>query len=136
MVNQTIAKAGCSAPPSDRKVKNTKGTIELPPLAQVGDEIGKARKRRRMSTLRMSQITRIPERYVRSIEAGDFASLPGKPYVFGFTRTICTVLALDADACIATIKAELGACRQTDPGVAEDRPARIAPVRRFLRLRP
>jgi cytoskeletal protein RodZ len=101
----------------------------------VGDQIGKARKRRRMSTLRMAQITRIPERFVQCIEAGDFARLPGKPYVFGFTRTICKVLALDADACIATIKAELGACGTNTPDGAEPRPAAHAPLRRFLGLR-
>jgi cytoskeletal protein RodZ len=116
-------------------VKNTKGKIELTPLALVGDEIGKARKRRRMSTLGMAQITRIPERYVRCIEAGDFASLPGKPYIFGFTRTICTFLELDADACIATIKADMGDCRNSAPDIAEPRPKPNAPLRRLLRLR-
>ncbi len=97
--------------PSDRKMKNRKGNVELPPLAVIGDEIGKARKVRRMSTLEISRITRIPERYVRCIEAGDFASLPGKPFVFGFTRSICVLLALDADAYVPVIRSELyGSC--------------------------
>lgn len=60
-----------------------------------------------MSTHEVSRITRIPERYVKAVEAGDFASLPGKPYIFGFTRTICGVLDLDADRYISILKSEL-----------------------------
>ena len=92
-------------------MKKEQGNIELPPLVRIGQEIGKARKRRRMTTLRVSQKTRIPERYVRCIESGDFASLPGKPFVFGFTRTICALLGLDADAYIPVIRAHVYASR-------------------------
>lgn len=87
------------------------GTIELPPLALIGEEIGNARKGRSMTTLEVSQITRIPERYVQCVEAGDFVSLPGKPFVFGFTRTICALLGLDADAYIPVIRSQIyGSC--------------------------
>ena len=103
--------------PSDRTLTQRKGQNESPPLAVIGGEIGKARKKRRMSTLEVSQITRIPERYVRCIEAGDFASLPGKPFVFGFTRAICNLLELDADACIAVIKAEMYESGSVGPGI-------------------
>ncbi|TAD83706.1 MAG: helix-turn-helix domain-containing protein [Sphingomonadales bacterium] len=117
--------------PSDRTLKKTKGKIELSPLAVVGGEIGKARKGRRMSTLRVSQITRIPERYVQCIEAGDFASLPGKPFVFGFTRTICALLALDADPYIKVIKAEMYESCNDEPGI---QPSPINPVAVLRRL--
>jgi cytoskeletal protein RodZ len=103
--------------PSDRKVNKRKGKIVLPPLALVGQDIANARKKRRMTTLKVSQITRIPERYVQCIEAGDFASLPAKPFVFGFTRTICGLLALDADACIAAIKSEMYESCTDEPGI-------------------
>lgn len=103
--------------PSDRKLKKRKGKIELPPLAAVGDEIGNARKGRCMTTLEVSHITRIPERYVQCIEAGDFASLPAKPFVFGFTRTICALLALDADRYIRVIRAEMYETCTDEPGI-------------------
>ncbi len=76
-------------------------------LALVGEEIGKARRKRRLTTFEVSQKTRIPERYVQCVEAGDFASLPGKTFIFGFTRTICTLLELDADAYIPVIRSEI-----------------------------
>jgi cytoskeleton protein RodZ len=83
----------------------------LSQLARVGEEIGKARRKRRLTTLQVSQKTRIPERYVQCVEAGDFASLPGKPFIFGFTRTICALLELDADAYIPIIRSEMyGTC--------------------------
>lgn len=98
-------------------MKKREGKIELSPLAHVGEEIGTARKRRRMTTLEVARITRIPERYVQCIEAGDFASLPGKPYTLGFTRTICALLTLDADAYIPIIKSELYASCTDEPGI-------------------
>lgn len=98
-------------------MKKREGKIELSPLALVGEEIGAARKRRRMTTLDVARITRIPERYVQSIEGGDFVSLPGKPYALGFTRTICALLALDAEAYIPVIKAELYASCTDEPGI-------------------
>ena len=89
----------------------------MSPLALIGEEIGQARKRRCMTTFAVAQITRIPERYVQCIESGDFASLPGKSYVFGFTRTICALLDMDAEKCILVIKAELyGGCNG-GPGI-------------------
>lgn len=94
-----------------------KGITESPPLAAIGAQIGAARKKRRMSTLTVSQITRIPERYVRCIEAGEFDSLPAKPFVLGFTRTICNMLELDADAWIAVIKAEMYESGSDRPGI-------------------
>lgn len=113
-------------------MKKENGKSELPPLVKIGDEIGKARKRRRMSTLKVSQITRIPERYVQCIEAGDFGSLPGKTFVFGFTRTICGLLALEADPYIKIIRAEMYATCADGPGIHT---VPRSPRKAFARLR-
>lgn len=97
----------------------------------VGEEIGKARRKRRLTTLQVSQTTRIPERYVQCVEAGDFASLPGKPFIFGFTRTICALLELDADAYIPVIRSEIYGDCAGEPSIA--RPSRRShPVLRWL----
>lgn len=120
--------------PSDRKTTRS-GAIALPPLAAVGDEIAKGRKRRRLSTLRVAQITRIPERYVRCIEAGEFADLPGKTFVFGFTRTICVLLELDADRLIGVIRAEMYAGCTDQPGIPPAASSPGAMLRRIALLR-
>lgn len=72
-----------------------------------------------MTTLEVSQKTRIPERFVQCIEAGDFASLPGKPFIFGFTRSICALLELDADAYIPIIKSEMFGSCTGEPSIPE-----------------
>lgn len=99
--------------------KNRKGKIGLSPLAVVGEKIGQARKKLRMTTLEVSLKTRIPERYVQCVEAGDFATLPGKTFVFGFTRTICALLDLDADECTAIIRSELYSSYTGEPSIPD-----------------
>lgn len=136
MVNDPIGRSGMLGSPSGRIMKNEKGKIELPPLALIGEEIGKARKKRRMTTLRVSQITRIPERYICCIEAGDFASLPAKPFIFGFTRTICGLLELDADAYIPVIRAELSKLHASEPSVPSQARNPGAVLRRLATLKP
>jgi cytoskeletal protein RodZ len=80
-------------------------------LAFIGETIGEARKMRGMTRLEVSQKTRIPERYVQCVEAGDFASLPGKTFIFGFNRTNCELLDLDADEYIPITRSEMyGSC--------------------------
>jgi cytoskeletal protein RodZ len=93
------------------------GKVELSQLVIVGQDIAKARADRQLTTQDVSRITRIPERYVKAVEAGDFASLPGKPYIFGFTRTICGLLDLDADKYIPIIKSAMYDFCSSEPGI-------------------
>ena len=101
-----------------RTLRKTKNKAELPPLGLVGEEIGKARQQRCLTTLEVSEKPRIPERFVQCVESGDFASLPGKPFVLGFTRTICSLLGLDADKYVATIKSEMYGYRADEASIA------------------
>lgn len=101
-------------------------------MAVVGEKIGKAREKRRMTTLEVSQITRISERYVQCIEAGDFASLPGKTFIFGFTRTICALLDLDADECISIIRSEMYESCTGEPSIP---PRSLGAKAALMRLR-
>lgn len=116
-------------------MKNEKGIVELPPLALIGEEIGKARRKRRMTTLQVSQKTRIPERYICCVEAGDFASLPAKPFVFGFTRTICGLLELDADAYITVIRSEMAKPQTSEPSIPTPAPKTRAVLWRLAMFR-
>lgn len=79
----------------------------MPSLRFIGATIRLARHQQGLSTQDVAAITRIPERHVRAIEAGDFASLPGKTFVFGFTRTISRLLHLDADRLVADVRAQM-----------------------------
>jgi len=68
---------------------------------------------------------------VQCVEAGDFVSLPGKTFIFGFTRTICALLDLDADEYIPIIRSELyGSCTR-EPSIPE---SPSAPGRLLWRL--
>lgn len=117
-------------------MKNEKGKVELPPLVLIGEEIGEARKKRRMTTLQVSQKTRIPERYICCVEAGDFASLPAKPFIFGFTRTICGLLELDADAYIPVIRSEMAKHHTSEPSFPPPAPRTRAVLGRLAMFRP
>lgn len=52
--------------------------------------------------------TRIPERHIVSIEAGDFAALAGRSYALGFSRTYARAVGLDENEILAAIRLELG----------------------------
>ncbi|MEY4160711.1 MAG: hypothetical protein RLZZ136_1332 [Pseudomonadota bacterium] len=80
---------------------------ELPPLIEIGQRIQTARKQRKMSVARLSDRTKVSSRYIEHIEAGDFDKLPGRSYVIGFTRLICTALELEQADVIETIKSEM-----------------------------
>lgn len=60
-----------------------------------------------MSRTQVAGITRIPERHLAAIEAGDFAALPARTYATGFTRSYAKALGLDAEACVRDVRAEL-----------------------------
>lgn len=79
----------------------------MPSLRFIGATVRLARHQQGLSTQDVAAITRIPERYVRAIESGDFVILPGKPFIFGFTRTIGQLLRLDADRLVADVRAEM-----------------------------
>jgi len=119
-------------------LRKTKNKAESLPLGLVGEEIGKARQKLCLTTLEVSEKTRIPERFVQCVESGDFASLPGKPFVLGFTRTICLLLGLDANKYVTIIKSEMyGHCADgasiADPPRGPDKVLRRLRINRNLR---
>lgn len=89
-----------------------------PPLMRLGAAISQAREARGLTTLAVAQATCIAERYVQCIETGEFECLPGKTFIFGFTRTICALLDLDADEYVAVLRAELFDAAAAEPSIA------------------
>lgn len=49
--------------------------------------------------------TRVPVKYIESIERGDVGSLPGECYSVGFLRTYCQFLELDPEPYVDTLRA-------------------------------
>lgn len=53
--------------------------------------------------------TKIPERHLISIEAGDFNAVGGRAYAIGFTRSYARAVGLDEAEITSELRAELGA---------------------------
>jgi cytoskeletal protein RodZ len=80
----------------------------------IGAQLRAARQARGLSLEQVAAETRIPQRHLVAIEAGDFSKLPGRTYAVGFTRTYAKMLGLAPDDSAAMVRAELDA--QSDDG--------------------
>lgn len=90
---------------------------------RVGDRLRVAREARGLSVEQVAAETRIPQRHLETIEAGNFTALPSRTYAIGFSRTYARTLGLDEREVIDQVRAELA---EGDPHVAE-KPARFEP---------
>jgi cytoskeleton protein RodZ len=84
------------------------------PLHGIGGRLREARERVGMTVAQLSAETRIPQRHLELIEAGDFARLPGKTYATGFSRTYARAVGLDPDAVASEVRAELSDLNGSD----------------------
>lgn len=84
------------------------GEAELP-LDNVGARLARAREGAGLSLAAIAGQTKIPERHLKAIEAGDFSALPARTYAVGFTRTYARALGLDEQAIVEDVRAELAA---------------------------
>lgn len=75
----------------------------------VGDRLRAARDVKGLSLEQVAAETRIPQRHLSAIEAGDFAELPGRTYAVGFARTYAKTVGLDPDEVAASVRDELDA---------------------------
>ncbi len=80
--------------------------VELP-LESVGSRMRRAREAAGLSLAQLAAETRIGERMLAAIEAGDYAALPGKTYAIGFSRTYAKALRLNDAEIAAGVRAEL-----------------------------
>lgn len=77
------------------------------PLDRVGARLSRAREDAGQSRAQIAAITKIPERHLAAIEAGDFAALPARPYAIGFSRSYAKALGLDPDEIALAVRGEL-----------------------------
>ncbi|MEN9683291.1 MAG: hypothetical protein RLZZ427_1042 [Pseudomonadota bacterium] len=123
--------------PQDAGLDDASGEAELP-LESVGEKLARLRHAAGLSRTDIAERTRIPERHLAAIEAGNFAALAGRTYAIGFTRSYAKALGLDDQVIAREVRAELaggdgdGAVRGL-PAFEPGDPARV-PASRFAWL--
>jgi cytoskeletal protein RodZ len=85
------------------------------PLESVGVRIARAREAAGMTRSQLAAATRIPERHIATIEAGNFAALPARTYAVGFSRSCAKILGLDDEQVAEEVRAELAAQQPEQP---------------------
>ena len=64
-------------------------------FVRIGADLNSARLKERLQISELSQLLRISKHHLKSIEAGDFDSLPGSTYVAGYLRSFAKEVDLD-----------------------------------------
>ncbi len=100
------------------------------PLEGAGAQLARARAAAGKSLADIAQVTRISERQLAAIEAGNFAALPSRAYSVGFARTYAKAVGLDSNAIVALVREELAQqepdnARRTIPAFEPGDPARL-----------
>lgn len=99
------------------------------PLHGVGDRLRMAREQAGMTLEQLAAETRIPQRHLELIEAGEWNALPARTYATGFARTYAKEVGLDPRAIVDEVRAELAASEPGDrsraSGFEPGDPARV-----------
>ncbi|MEY4952760.1 MAG: hypothetical protein RL299_1184 [Pseudomonadota bacterium] len=77
------------------------------PLESIGSRLRRAREESGLSLAQLAAETRIGERMLAAIEAGDYAALPGRTYAVGFSRSYAKAVGLNDAEIAAAVRADL-----------------------------
>jgi cytoskeletal protein RodZ len=88
------------------------------PLHGVGDRLRMAREKAGMTLAQLAAETRIPQRHLEFMEAGNWNALPARTYATGFARTYAKAVDLDPRETVEDVRAELAASEPGDRGRA------------------
>jgi hypothetical protein len=94
------------------------------PRQHAGTMLAEARQAAKLELADVSARTRIPQRHLAAIEAGDYARLPSRTYAVGFSRTYARLLDLDERAITDQVRIDLA---EGDPQGHPVRPDRFEP---------
>ena len=94
------AEAGHAAQPAARP------KVTLDPDMPIGAALRAARQTLGLSLIEISETTRVRERHLEAIEAGQIDQLPSRPFTIGYVRAYAKALGLDADATAARFRTE------------------------------
>lgn len=81
--------------------------VEQVPPGHAGARLRQAREAAGLGLAELSALTRIRERHLEALEAGELSALPGRTYVLGFARTYARVLGLDENGIVREFRADL-----------------------------
>jgi cytoskeleton protein RodZ len=100
-----------------------------PAVPAVGDRLREAREARQLTLVQVAGETRIPQRHLQTIEAGNFAALPARTYAISFARNYARMVGLDPNEVAEQVRAELDAQdpapRHRPTGFEPGDPARV-----------
>ncbi|RPF72798.1 helix-turn-helix domain-containing protein [Aurantiacibacter spongiae] len=82
--------------------------------AGVGPQLRAARERRGLTIDQVAAETRISERHLEHIEAGEFDALPGRTYAVGFAKTYAKTVGLDTADVAAMVREEMNVERPSE----------------------
>ena len=100
------------------------------PLEGAGAQLARARVSAGKSLADIAQLTRISERQLAAIEAGNYSALPSRAYSVGFARSYAKAVGLDSNAIVGLVREELAQhepdhARRTVPAFEPGDPARL-----------
>jgi transcriptional regulator with XRE-family HTH domain len=98
-----------TSPDTGRDSAGPAGAGALAGKMRAGASLRAAREAQGLSVKDIAARTRITARHVEALEAGDYGTLPGRPYALGFARSYAKAVGLDEIAMAETVRAELGA---------------------------
>ena len=100
------------------------------PLEGAGARLLRAREARGLSRSQIATTTKIPERHLAEIEAGNFNALPASTYAVGFSRSYARAVGLDEREIADSVREELAGLapsetRRSTPAFEPGDPARV-----------
>lgn len=78
------------------------GEMEL-----IGARLKKAREGANFSLQDIADRTKISLRFLAAIENDDFSALPGRVYIYGFTRAFARAVGLDEESVVAALQEKM-----------------------------
>ncbi len=78
------------------------GEMEL-----IGARLNQARTMANLALQDIADSTKISLRFLAAIENDDFSALPGRVYIFGFTRAFARAVGIDEESLIAALQEKM-----------------------------
>ena len=136
--DKSPAIADPSAQDVDDDLAETTATGDRPGEALVeepvnaGAALRAAREGKSMPLEDVAKVTRIPQRHLENLEAGEYDELPGRTYAIGFAKSYARVVDLDDEEIAARVRDEMdaqghAAYRPETSGYAPADPSNIPP---------
>lgn len=73
----------------------------------IGARLNQARTMANLALQDIADSTKISLRFLAAIENDDFSALPGRVYIFGFTRAFARAVGIDEESLIAALQEKM-----------------------------